>query len=239
MSKAQRLPKRFAPLNSAKGNDIGAPALKGIVFDVDGTLCKPQSYMFKQMRDALSIPKSTDILDHIHSLPEPAQSNAHSAIRAIETAAMVEQEPQPGLDELISYLESRKSSIGWFSQEEEKGLRINGTSGPVTHLLQTFLPGKTFAPIVTREFRPPKPEPHGILHIAQAWELQDEGDGLIMVGDSIDDMAAGYRAGCATVLLVCDGNEELKRHEYTGTWIERLDELISMLDGGFEERRRK
>ena len=59
------------------------------------------------------------------------------------------------------------------------------------------------------------------------------------VGDSIDDMAAGYRAGCATVLLVCDGNEELKRHEYTGTWIERLDELISMLDGGFEERRRK
>lgn len=54
-------------------------------------------------------------------------------------------------------------------------------SGPVTHLLQTFLPGRTFAPIVTRDFRPPKPEPHGILHIAEAWGLEDGGDGLIMV----------------------------------------------------------
>lgn len=49
------------------------------------------------------------------------------------------------------------------------------------HLLQTFLPGKTFAPIVTREFRPPKPDPAGILHIAREWGLEDRGEGLIMV----------------------------------------------------------
>lgn len=29
--------------------------------------------------------------------------------------------------------------------------------------------------------RPPKPDPAGILHIAKAWELDDEGDSLIMV----------------------------------------------------------
>ena len=54
-------------------------------------------------------------------------------------------------------------------------------SGPVIHLLQTFLPGKTFAPIVTRDFRPPKPDPAGILHIAREWGLEDRGEGLIMV----------------------------------------------------------
>ena len=54
-------------------------------------------------------------------------------------------------------------------------------SGPVMHLLQTFLPGKTFAPIVTRDFRPPKPDPAGILHIATQWGLEDRGQGLIMV----------------------------------------------------------
>lgn len=54
-------------------------------------------------------------------------------------------------------------------------------SGPVMHLLQKFLPGKTFAPIVTRDFRPPKPDPAGILHIAKEWELEDGGNGLIMV----------------------------------------------------------
>lgn len=54
-------------------------------------------------------------------------------------------------------------------------------SGPVNHLLQKFLPGKTFAPVVTREFRPPKPDPAGILHIAKEWGLDDRGESLIMV----------------------------------------------------------
>ena len=38
MSQTRRPPKRFAPLDSQKGNVLGAPPLKGIVFDVDGTL---------------------------------------------------------------------------------------------------------------------------------------------------------------------------------------------------------
>ena len=63
------------------------------------------------------------------------------------------------------------------------GLCTRNFDGPVTHLLQKFLPGKTFAPIVTRDFRPPKPDPRGILHIAEQWGLEDGGEGLIMVGD--------------------------------------------------------
>ena len=55
------------------------------------------------------------------------------------------------------------------------------------------------------------------------------------MGDSIDDMMAGHRAGTATVLLVNEGNEELKGHECTGRWIERLDELVGVLEEGFEE----
>jgi len=38
MSQARRPPKRFAPLDPQKGNTAGAPPLKGVVFDVDGTL---------------------------------------------------------------------------------------------------------------------------------------------------------------------------------------------------------
>lgn len=33
-----RPPKRFAPLDAQKQNYHGAPLLKGIIFDVDGTL---------------------------------------------------------------------------------------------------------------------------------------------------------------------------------------------------------
>ncbi|KAL8854082.1 MAG: hypothetical protein Q9221_001205 [Calogaya cf. arnoldii] len=188
---------------------------------------KPQSYMFAQMREALQITKSTDILNHIHSLPQPAQDEAQTAIRAIESAAMIEQEAQPGLNELITYLEDRGV---------RKGLCTRNFDAPVTHLLQTFLPGKTFFPIVTREFRPPKPDPAGILHIARAWSLEDGADSLIMVGDSMDDMVAGYKAGAATVLLSSKDNVGLDENEFTGVAIGRLDELVRMLEQGFEER---
>lgn len=66
-------------------------------------------------------------------------------------------------------------------REESNAQVSTPRSGPVMHLLQKFLPGKTFAPIVTRDFRPPKPDPAGILHIAKAWGLEDGGNGLIMV----------------------------------------------------------
>lgn len=48
-------------------------------------------------------------------------------------------------------------------------------------------------------------------------------------------MTAGHKAGTATVLLANAENAELKWHEHTGMWIERLDDLINVLEGGFEE----
>jgi len=92
--------------------------------------------------------------------------------------------------------------------------------------------GHLFAPIITRKFRPPKPDPAGILHIASQWSLPDART-LIMVGDSIDDMTAGYRAGAATVLLVNEVNAHLATHEHTDLCISRLDELIKILEDGF------
>ena len=52
---------------------------------------------------------------------------------------------------------------------------------------------------------------------------------------SIDDMVAGHSAGAATVLLANEQNVELKEHPQTGLWIDRLDELIGLLDEGFDE----
>ena len=101
--------------------------------------------------------------------------------------------------------------------------------------MTTHLPGHVnpFAPIVTREFRPPKPSPAGILHIAKAWGVvgdQDVSDNkpvskvpisLIMVGDSVDDIEAGYEAGAATVLVRSEGKEELERDPRTDIVVTR------------------
>ncbi|KAL1901991.1 hypothetical protein Sste5346_001697 [Sporothrix stenoceras] len=263
--------KQFAPLASrTPGSTIplmppaaGQPkVLRGVVFDVDGTLCVPQTYMFGQMRAALGINKGTDILDHIYALPTPeAQHEAMESIRNIERAAMASQEAQPGLAPLMDYLDSRGVP---------KAICTRNFEQPVLHLLDKFLDGHVFEPIVTRDFRPPKPDPAGILHIARSWgflrttdaDAEDTADraevaaeqkeeeeiekvasvpeadasALIMVGDSIDDMTAGRKAGAATVLLVNDVNKHLAEHEHTDLVITRLDELIDVLEKGFVGR---
>jgi phosphoglycolate phosphatase-like HAD superfamily hydrolase len=301
----RRQPKQFAPLSPDVPHGHDLPELQGIIFDMDGTLCLPQNYMFKEMRAALDIPRSVDILDHVRSLsnvpdnahvsvdeqlspeskphsalktseppsaqlmspssdadPPPAgssspQSRAVAAIQAIERRAMTSQRPQPGLQRLMAYLQR---------QGVRKALCTRNFPAPVHHLLDSFLKGDefgSFEPIITRDSDcAPKPSPEGLWRIAEHWglhlgvsppakssgahsgevldplELAREhiGAGLIMVGDSIDDMAAGYRAGAATVLLANDENEHLMSHEYTGRTIRRLDELIDLLDKGFSEK---
>ena len=219
--------------------------------------------MFRDMRKALSIAPGIDILTHIASLPPAPQSEAQAAIRAIETRYMREQTPQPGLVELMGYLEERGV---------RKGVCTRNFDGPVKHLLDKFLGGNgvpegvgsvvsgdglsadgvagvgacdgaRFWPVVTRDFNPPKPHPAGILHIAKSWGLtknkegegEGEGDasGLIMVGDSMDDMLAGRRAGAATVLLLHGDNGHVKGEGVVDLVVDRLDELVGVLEGGF------
>ncbi|KAF3058348.1 hypothetical protein GL218_05809 [Daldinia childiae] len=269
----QYLPRsrRFAPLTElVAGQHHDLPKLHGVIFDVDGTLCLPQNHMFSEMRAALQIPKHIDILEHIYSLPTTSQQEtAMESIRAIERQSMTAQVAQPGLAELMAYLDSRNI---------RKGICTRNFETPVSHLLSKFLAGHVFHPVVTRDFRPPKPDPAGLLYIARSWglvravegpgdegkvravleeesagssarekegavgrdggELSEVGDasGLIMVGDSIDDMTAGRRAGAATVLLVNDVNSHLADHEHTDLVIERLDDLVQVLDYGFVGR---
>jgi len=197
---------------------------------------EPQNHMFGEMRAALDISKGTDILDHIYSLPTADQAAAHAKIQAIERRAMDQQVPQAGLVTLMEYLDSKGL---------RKGICTRNFDTPVTHLLETYLPGHVggkpngFAPIVTREFRPPKPSPRGIWFIATNWGVVGEAEvsemeeanqsgtkremklPLIMVGDSVDDIAAGYDAGAATVLLKSPGKEELEKDRRTDVVISR------------------
>ncbi|EDN10582.1 HAD superfamily hydrolase [Histoplasma capsulatum] len=217
-------PWRFAPLRPDASNEGNKATLKGVVFDVDGTLCLPQNYMFQEMRSALGIDKSVDIIGHIRSLPtQEDRTAAITRIRNIEREAMVKQVPQPGLLELMDYLQSKAL---------KRALCTRNFETPVNHLLATHLPTHEFLPIITRDTPDilPKPDPAGILHIAKEWGTKPED--LIMVGDSLDDMTAGHLAGAATILLLNDHNRALKEHEHTHIWVKRLDDIISILEDG-------
>lgn len=129
------------------------------------------------MRTSVGIPPTSDILDHIYNLPTEAEREAAmEKIRAIEREAMQSQKPQPGLRELMTYLESKSIP---------KAICTRNFETPVRHLLDMFLERQVFDPIVTRDFRPPKPDPAGILHIAKCWGRDDEGRSLIMVYNAL------------------------------------------------------
>lgn len=138
--------------------------------------------MFAEMRSAVDIPTGTDILDYVYGLPAAEQEVAMEKIRDVERKAMVSQVPQPGLVELMKYLETKNLPKAICTRNFEK---------PVSHLLDKFLPGSKFEPIVTRDFRPPKPDPAGILHIAKTWGL-DGGESLIMVSQTCGDALSAY-----------------------------------------------
>ncbi|KAK5105482.1 hypothetical protein LTS08_001759 [Lithohypha guttulata] len=265
-SQAPKPPRRFALLSASSSQVHDAPRLRGIVFDMDGTLCLPQNYMFKEMRSKLGIPKSVDILEHILSLSDKPddsssssspRSRAQEAIKDIEREAMDRQQPQPGLNELITYLAKNNLRISLCTRNFEL---------PVKHLLEKFVNEDArshFHPLVTREAQgiQPKPSPEGIWACVHAWDNEIEDaiksrealqeylgstseqdkvkscEGVIMVGDSVDDIEAGARAGAATVLLV---NEENKHLLEATEWprrvdlsISRLDELADVLEKGF------
>lgn len=208
--------------------------------------------MFTQMRTTLQIPPTTDILAHIAALPTPsARERAMESIRAIERAAMTSQQPQPGLNALMTYLRARGV---------RRAICTRNFAQPVAHLLARFLAGVDFAPVVTRDFVPPKPDPAPLLFIAREWGLVrppgaeaggagrggavtvtgeiggGDASSLLMVGDSIDDMTAGRRAGAATVLLINGDNAHLAEHPHTDLVIASLDELVGVLEAGFVGR---
>lgn len=68
--------------------------------------------MFGEMRSALNIDKSIDILDHIYSLSEEQQEEAHAKIQAIERQAMEKQVPQAGLVTLMEFLDKHRIHKG-------------------------------------------------------------------------------------------------------------------------------
>lgn len=197
--------------------------------------------MFQEMRQAVNIPKDEDILDYIYTLSPEDQETAFSKIQAIERRAMEQQEPQPGLVQLMEYLDSKGI---------KKAINTRNFDLPVTHFLKNHMPShiKPFGPVITRDFRPPKPSPAGILSIAHQWGVVESPAvpttdrderllPLIMVGDSIDDMISGYDAGALTVFLRSEGKEEVEVDARTEVVVERLDEIIGLLEEGLSSQR--
>ncbi|CAL0299834.1 unnamed protein product [Lupinus luteus] len=173
--------------------------LRGVVFDMDGTLTVPVidfQAMYKavlgddeyrRMKD--DNPSGIDILHQIENFSPEKQRHAYATIADFEREALDRLQIMPGAAELCGLLDSKKI---------RRGLITRNVKSSVDLFHERF--GITFSPALSREFRPYKPDPAPLLHICAAWEIQP--NEVIMVGDSLkDDVACGKRAGAFACLL--------------------------------------
>ncbi|XP_027363107.1 haloacid dehalogenase-like hydrolase domain-containing protein At2g33255 isoform X1 [Abrus precatorius] len=173
--------------------------LRGVVFDMDGTLTVPVIDFPAMYRAVLGDdeykriksenPSGIDILSHIDTWQPVKQCKAYDTIADFERQGLHRLQIMPGAAELCGLLDSKKI---------RRGLITRNMKSAVDLFHERF--GITFSPALSREFRPYKPDPAPLLHICSLWEVQP--NEVIMVGDSLkDDVACGRRAGAFTCLL--------------------------------------
>jgi len=191
--------------------------IKGVAFDMDGTLTKPK-IDFAGLRKKLGlVDESRPLFELIMELDEPERSKALSALEQAEIMAGENAEANPGLYELIDFLEAEGIKRAIFTRSSTKALKLT--------LSRLRLEDK-FQPLITRDLGLPlKPNPAPILHILEVWKLTPQQ--ILVVGDYVLDLQCGKNAGARTVYLNHNpGQPAPKEADFV---IHRLDELVEII----------
>ncbi len=166
------------------------------VFDLDGTLTLA-IHDFAAIRRALDIPAEHDILHHLAALPANEASAKHTWLLEHERQLAQAAQPAPGATDLIRRLADRGCRLGILTRNAR----------PLAQLtLTTIGLGGCFAEadIIGRDEAPPKPDPGGLLVLAERWQVQP--DALVMVGDYRFDLDCARAVGATSVLVNVQDN---------------------------------
>jgi HAD superfamily hydrolase (TIGR01549 family) len=161
--------------------------LRGIVFDLDGTLVH-QELDFEAMRREIGLPSGTPLLEALAALPEPQQARAWNILDRHERHAAAKAEVFPGVAEMLIDLAERGIRLGLLSR--------NSRNSVETILTRCGLP---LDPALSREDAPHKPNPQGLLRICETWGFAPAE--VLMVGDYLYDLQTGRAAGTRTALV--------------------------------------
>jgi len=187
------------------------------VFDLDGTLTLPV-HDFSVIRHALGVPKGTDILGYLASLPETDAQPLHDKLNEIETELLERIEPAPGLIQLIEALYQRGSRLGILTRNtRDIALKTLDCLGIGAYFSEACILGRSDVP--------PKPDPEGLFRLSVQWETAPHE--LVMVGDYLFDLQTGRNAGAATIHV--DRTRSFSWPELTDIGVETLEELFSIL----------
>lgn len=189
--------------------------LRGIIFDMDGTLTLPV-ISFVDMRRDIGLPPTGDIIHQIQAMSPAGQARAWEIIVRHERRATELATLQPGARDLLAAC-------------REAGLRL-GILTRNTHLSVDALCRRyalAFDPICSREFPFTKPSPEPIHHICRLWGLPPSQ--VLMVGDYLHDVEAGNAAGARSCFLRNRGTPDFSPHaDYSVASLPELRRLLGL-----------
>ncbi len=199
-------------------------AIKGVLFDFDGTLTLPGALDFPAIKKALGCPLDQLILEFIESQPPDQQAGLMEILEEREAEAAQASLPNRGAEKCVYTLRNRQIPVGILTRN-----RLTSVKKALEKFKKVTI--NDFDTIVTREFSLPKPHPAGVIKAADQMGLSPEE--LLMVGDFRFDVIAGKRAGASTVLLT-NGDKSVMapddpQPDHTISHLEDLPALLSQL----------
>ncbi|MBF0477839.1 MAG: HAD family hydrolase [Deltaproteobacteria bacterium] len=167
-------------------------AIKGLVFDFDGTLTRPGSIDFAGIKRALACPPEKAILEFLDTLDPDRLPQALETVEKFEMEAAEKSSPNDGVADLLNWILRRGLPWGILTRNGRPSLNV---------ALTKFSPSvrDQAAFILTRDDVAPKPNPAGVLAAARL--LQVSSTEIMVVGDYRFDILAGQKADAVTVLL--------------------------------------
>ncbi|MES2819427.1 MAG: HAD family hydrolase [Pseudomonadota bacterium] len=161
------------------------------VFDMDGTLTLAV-HDFEAIKRALDIPLVDDILHHLAALPAAEAAAKHAWLLAHERELALASRPAPGAIALVRALCERDCRLAILTRNAHELALLT---------LEAIGLGDCFAKadVIGRDEAPPKPDPGGLLRIAEQWRVAPSE--LVMVGDYRFDLDCARAAGAYGVLV--------------------------------------
>ncbi len=162
-------------------------SVKGIIFDLDGTLVE-SSLDFAMMRQQIGCPPESDLLTYINGLSGADKQQAENIVLAHEMADAQSARWIKGAQSFVAMLKTRAMPMAIVTRNCRNASMIKLRNNQVDISL-----------LITREDAPAKPDPRALLMVAQLWQANPSE--LAYVGDFRYDVLAANAAGMCSVLF--------------------------------------